>query len=103
MQAELSSKLEKLQKKVTSGQENALQEVVWKIEKRAHQFRRKSNEEQFNPFTTVDAIWHLEVITHADICLTFNFVDKYFYAFQHSMRLFWNRHAAMPIGLRLLG
>ena len=40
----------------------------------------------FNPFTAVDAIWRLEVITHADICLTF--ADKYFYASQHSMRLF---------------
>ena len=39
-----------------------------------------------NPFTTVDAIWHLEVITHMAICLAF--VDKYFYMSQHSMHLF---------------
>ena len=45
MQAELSSKLEKLQKEVTAGQESALQEVVQKIEKRSYQFRRKGNEE----------------------------------------------------------
>ena len=38
-----------------------------------------------NPFTAIDAM-RLEVITHADICLTF--ADKYFYASQHSMHLF---------------
>ena len=47
MQEELSSKLEKLQKEATSGQESASQEVVKKIEKHSHQFRRKGNEEQF--------------------------------------------------------
>ena len=47
MQEELSSKLEKLQKEVTSGQDSASQEVVKKIEKCSYQFRRKGNEEQF--------------------------------------------------------
>ena len=41
---------------------------------------------KLNPFTAIDAIWLLEVITHAAICLTF--ADKYFYTFQHLMRLF---------------
>ena len=47
MQEKLSSKLEKLQKEVTSGQDSASKEVVKKIEKRSYQFRRKGNEEQF--------------------------------------------------------
>ena len=55
----------------------------------------------FNPFTAVDAIWRLEFITHADICLTF--ADKYFYASQHSMLLFWNRHAHRVAVTRITG
>ena len=47
MREELSSKLEKLQKEVTSGQGSASQEVVKRIEKRSYQLRRKGNEEQF--------------------------------------------------------
>lgn len=42
MQEELSSQLENL-----PGQESASQEVVKKIEKHSHQFRRKGNKEQF--------------------------------------------------------
>lgn len=41
------SKLEKLQKEVTSGQENTSREVVKKIEKHTYQFHRKGNKEQF--------------------------------------------------------
>ena len=54
MQEELLSKLEKLQKEVTSGQESASQEVVKKIEKRSYQFQRKGNEEQFKFNTLVE-------------------------------------------------
>ena len=34
------------------------------------------NKSPYNPFTAVAAIWRLEVITHAAICLTL--ADKYF-------------------------
>ena len=55
----------------------------------------------FNPFTTVDAIWRPEVITHMAICLTF--ADKYFYMSQHSMCLLLNQHAHRFTVTRITG
>ena len=43
-------------------------------------------EHTINPFTAADAMWRPEVITHTAICLTS--ANKYFYASQHSIRLF---------------
>ena len=47
LQTEFSTKITKLQQEVTAGQESSSKEVVQKIQKRAYQFRRKGNEEQF--------------------------------------------------------
>ena len=52
------SKLEKLQKEVTSGQENTSQEVVKKIEKCTYQFYRKGTKEQFRFNASVEE--HME-------------------------------------------
>ena len=47
LETEFSTKITKLQQEVTAGQESSSKEVVQKIQKRAYQFRRKGNEEQF--------------------------------------------------------
>ena len=71
MQEELSSKLEKLQKEVTYGQESTSQEIVKRIEKHSYQFRRKGNEEQFKFNVSVEehmgvAMKELGKLTSAD-------------------------------------
>ena len=53
---------------------------------------------KINPFTAVDAIWCLEVITHTAICSTF--ADKYFMHLNIQCAYF---KIGTPIGLRLLG
>ena len=47
LQTEFSTKITKFQQEVTAGQESSSKEVVQKIQRRAYQFRRKGNEEQF--------------------------------------------------------
>ena len=53
-----SSSIAKLQKEVTTGQEETSQEVVKRITKRAYQFQKKGNEAQFMFNSTVEE--HIE-------------------------------------------
>ena len=60
LQTEFSTKITKLQQEVTAGQESSSKEVVQKIQKRAYQFRRKGNEEQFKFNSAVEEEEHFD-------------------------------------------